>query len=49
MASTAIPTVNTIPAIPGKVMVAPGIIDITPMINTRFAISAMLAIMPNLR
>ena len=46
-ASTAIPTVNIIPAIPGKVSVASKI-DNIPISNIKFDISATLAIRPNI-
>ena len=45
-ASTAIPTVSTMPAIPGNVNVAPGIYDITDTIISIFRISAVLANKP---
>ena len=45
-ASTAIPTVNTIPAIPGNVRVAPGINDIIDIIIKIFIINAELANKP---
>ena len=48
LASTAIPTVRTIPAMPGKVSVAPNK-DITPVIRTIFAAKAMFAAKPNQR
>ena len=47
-ASTAIPTVKTIPAIPGSVKEAPNI-DITPVINIRLMINDILAINPKPR
>ena len=46
-ASTAIPTVKTIPAIPGNVSVAPSN-DIIPVIRTRLEASATFAANPNL-
>ena len=46
-ASTAIPMVRTIPAMPGKVKVADKI-DITEAIKTRFNRTAKFAIKPNL-
>ena len=45
LASTAIPTVKTIPAIPGKVRVAPTI-DITAVTKTKLVISAKFAESP---
>ena len=48
LASTAIPTVKTIPAIPGNVSVAP-INDINPVIKIRFDINARFAAKPNHR
>ena len=45
-ASTAIPTVKTIPAMPGKVKEAPNR-DIIPVIKTKFRINEILAAMPN--
>ncbi len=45
LASTAIPIVKTIPAIPGRVNVAP-IIDNKDIIIKRLAIKAMLAMIP---
>ena len=47
LASTAIPIVNTIPAIPGSVSVAP-IKPKEEIIINRFAIKATLAINPNI-
>ena len=44
-ASTAIPTVRTIPAIPGRVSVAPKR-DIIPVIKTKFNIKETLAARP---
>ena len=46
LASTAIPTVKTIPAMPGKVKEAPNR-DIIPVIKTKFRINEILAAMPN--
>ena len=46
LASTAIPTVSTIPAIPGKVKVAPST-DMIATSNTRLVVSATLAASPN--
>ena len=46
LASTAIPTVKTIPAIPGKVRVNEKL-DITATNSARLDISAMFAAMPN--
>ena len=48
LASTAIPTVKTMPAIPGKVKVAPKS-DIIPVIKTRLIKSETLAAKPNTR
>ena len=48
LASTAIPTVNTIPAMPGRVSVAPSI-DMTEISNTRLQLSATTATIPNRR
>ena len=45
MASTAIPTVSIIPAIPGKVNVAPKSVN-TPINKKRLIISVRLAIIP---
>ena len=48
LASTAMPTVKTIPAIPGKVNVAPKS-DIIPVIRIILAASAIFAAKPNQR
>ena len=48
LASTAIPMVSTIPAIPGRVKVAPSN-DIKPVIRTTFANKAIFAARPNQR
>ena len=45
LASTAIPTVRTMPAMPGKVNVAPSK-DIIPVIKTRFINKEMFAAIP---
>ena len=47
LASTAIPTVNIIPAIPGNVSVASKIVS-TPININKFAIKAVLAISPKI-
>ena len=47
LASTAMPTVKIIPAIPGKVNVASKIVN-TPTNINKFAIKAVLAINPNI-
>ena len=46
-ASTAIPTVNIIPAMPGKVRVASKIVK-TPIKRNKFIIKAMFVINPNI-
>ena len=47
-ASTAMPTVKTIPAIPGNVNEAPSN-DIIPVIRTKLSIKEILAAIPNIR
>ena len=48
-ASTDMPTVSTMPAMPGNVRAAPGINDITATIMMTFTNSATFASMPNMR
>ena len=49
LASTDMPTVSTMPAIPGSVSAAPGISDINATIMMTFTNSATFASMPNMR